>query len=1371
MTVAPTAGAENLGVLSRAQFAPPPRTLIDILATTARRHPDAVALDSVDGVLTYTQMLDALQARAARLATLGVGRGDRVGIRLPTGGAELHLWILAALALGAAYVPVDFDDPPDRAAQIYASAEVAVVVDDGPVLHRRGPARPPASQPAGPTPADDAWIIFTSGSTGTPKGVAVTHRSAAALVDAEARLFLRETGVAPLGPGDRVLAGLSVAFDASCEEMWLAWRNGAALVPAPRAVVRSGPDFCSWLVDRRITVVSTVPTLAAGWPAAALPTLRLLIFGGEACPAELVDRLSRPGCEIWNTYGPTETTVVACGTRLRPGDPVTIGLPLDGWDLAVVDADGRRTAAGESGELVVGGVGLARYLDPDLDASRFAGLPGLGWTRGYRTGDVVRLAAGGLEYLGRTDDQVKIGGRRIELGEVDAALRSLSGVSAAAAAVRYSAAGTAILVGYVVTARPDRNLVFDRTAAITELRRLLPAGVTPMLIPIPELPVRSSGKVDRAALPWPPPESPGRPDQDESSGSGGRAHPALSGSVATDLERWVAGRWRHVLGVGPAGIDDDFFRAGGSSLTAAVFASKLRERFPRVTVADVYRVSTLRGLVEMLSATTSTVDPGPADAVSSARSAAPRRAGLVQCLATGPLAVVTAMKWLVCAFAVNNLLSVHSGHGPLAWAPTISWWWVAAGAVLFCTPVGGFGVTAVVARLLLRGLQPGDYPRGGAVHLRIWFAERFAEAMGAGSLIGAPLVAWYARALGARIGPDTDLHSMPPITGMLTLGRGAAVNSEVDLSGHWLDGDVLHVGRITVGAGAAIGARTILLPGAVVGPDARVAAGSAVLGRVPARETWAGSPAVRTTTAAPEWPAQRPARARRWEVAFAVGALLIAALPLIAAIPAAMLLLPRLAAAASTTAAVRVLAVAAAPLTVLSLLTYLLLTALAVRLLGVGMVAGHHPVRSRIGWQVWCTEKLMDAARTVAYPIYSSLLTPGWLRLLGAKVGAGVEASTVLLLPSLTTIGSGAFLADDTLVGSYELAAGRLRIQQSKVGKRAFLGNSGMTAPGHAVPKRGLVAVLSSSPAKARRGTSWLGSPPTQLRRSATVADDRRTFSPSRRLRICRALVESCRVVPAVCSVSLGIAVVVGIDVLLTRLPLAVAALFSGGVLLAAGLLAALCSIAAKWLLVGRLRGGDRPLWHSFVWRNELADMFVEMVAAPWLPRSAAGSPLMVWWQRGLGASIGRGVWLETYWLPEADLVTIGAGAAVNRGCVLQTHLFHDRVLSMAPVVIAAGATVGPHGIVLPAACLQARSTVGPASLVLRGESVPAGSRWTGNPIAPWPVPVPVSASVSASASVPASVPASAPAEVSVPASAAVPIVAGDPLPHQTAAA
>ncbi|MFD0328430.1 amino acid adenylation domain-containing protein [Streptacidiphilus monticola] len=418
-------------------------------------------------MLTYSRLLAEAELLARRLAAAGAGRGSRVGVRVPSGTADLYLAVLAVLLTGAAYVPVDADDPDERAELVWTDADVQLVVGADLAVERR---RAGSGGMERPLPSDDAWIIFTSGTTGRPKGVAVSHRSAAAFVDAEARLFLRDS---PLGPGDRVLAGLSVAFDASCEEMWLAWRHGACLVPAPRALVRSGAELAPWLVEQGVTVVSTVPTLAALWPVAALERVRLVVLGGEACPPELVERLAAPGRELWNTYGPTETTVVACAAPLTPGQPVRIGAPLDGWELAVVDPQGKPVAWFETGELLIGGVGTARYLDPVRDAERFAPSPALSSPRVYRTGDLVVADPDGLVFVGRADEQVKLAGRRVELGEVDAALQALPGVRAAAAAVQRTPAGGQVLVGYVV-ADPAREL--DLGAARTALLDRLPAS-------------------------------------------------------------------------------------------------------------------------------------------------------------------------------------------------------------------------------------------------------------------------------------------------------------------------------------------------------------------------------------------------------------------------------------------------------------------------------------------------------------------------------------------------------------------------------------------------------------------------------------------------------------------------------------------------------------------------------------------------------------------------------------------------------------------------------------------------------------------------------------------------------------------------------
>ncbi|WNG90468.1 amino acid adenylation domain-containing protein [Mycobacterium sp. ITM-2016-00317] len=1279
------------------ELASPPRTLIDILYETARRYPDAPALDDGTVQLTYAELISDVEDSVAWLGARGIGRGDRIGIRMPSGSYALYVAILATLATGAAYVPVDADDPPERAELVFAEAQVVAVITERGLV--RGPGASRGWRATAPLSRDDAWIIFTSGSTGTPKGVAVTHRSAAAFVDAEAQLFLQDN---PLGPGDRVLAGLSVAFDASCEEMWLAWRHGACLVPAPRSLVRSGMDLGPWLVSRDITVVSTVPTLASLWPAEALESVRLLIFGGEACPPELAERLAAgpdsAGREVWNTYGPTEATVVACAARLDGRSPVSIGLPLPGWDLAVVDKDGLPVALGEVGELVIGGVGLARYLDSDKDAEKYAALPYPSplalWPRAYRSGDLVRLESDGLYFVGRADDQVKVGGRRIELGEVDTALMNLPGVTGGAAAVRRSASGTPLLVGYVAVA-PELAGGFDVAAARARLSESLPAALVPRLVVVDELPTRTSGKVDRDALPWPV----GGTDTADAADLGGTLG-------------WLAGLWREVLAAPVDGPEADFYALGGGSLSAAQLVSALRQRYPQVTVADVYdhpRLGSLAGYLDEL-------DPPPPTETREV-APVPRLTQAAQVALSVPLALLTGMQWVVWLAIANNLAAAMS----LAdWVWPLSWWWILAGFLLFVTPPGRMSIAVFGARVLIGNLQPGTYRRGGPTHLRVWLAERLADASGAENMAGAPWLVYYARALGNSVGNGVDLHSAPPVTGMLTLGHRCSIEPEVDLSGHWIDGDLFHVGPITVGNDATVGARTSLLPGAVVGKNADVAPGSAVVGKVKNGQYWKGSPAVKSGKAKHPWPDHRPPRAPLWVAVYGVTSMLLGALPLVALAAGLAVIGWGVRGTPTVVSAIAPALAWLVPATAAALLVYAVLTVLGVRLLSIGLDDGYHPVRSRQGWQLWATERLMDGARNYLFPIYASLLTPWWLRLLGAKVGKGTEISTALVIPKFTLIEDGAFLADDTMVASYELGGGWIHVAPATVGKRAFLGNSGITQPGRRVPDDGLVAVLSATPHKAKAGSSWLGSPPVRLRRKPTAADALRTFHPSARLKVLRAVVETFRFVPVAVTFAIGVAVLLSLQQVAVTYGWLWTVLAAGPVLLAAGAVAGIVAVLAKWLVVGRIGAIEHPLWSAFVWRNEVSDTFVETVAAPWFARAASGTPVINLWLRALGAKIGRGVWCETYWLPEADLVTLGDGATVNRGCVVQTHLFHDRIMRMDTVVLEQGATLGPHCVALPAARIGAGATVGPASLVMRGDEVPPSTRWQGNPIAPW---------------------------------------------------
>lgn len=295
----------------------------------------------------------------------------------------------------------------------------------------------------------------------------------------------------------------------------------------------------------------------------------------------------------------------------------------------------------------------------------------------------------------------------------------------------------------------------------------------------------------------------------------------------------------------------------------------------------------------------------------------------------------------------------------------------------------------------------------------------------------------------------------------------------------------------------------------------------------------------------------------------------------------------------------------------------------------------------------------------------------------------------------------------------------------SSVGRRAFVGNSGIVGLDNSTLDDSLIGVLGRAPtaeSEITAGLSWLGRPAIPVsRRIDELPDPRLAFDPPLRLKIARGAIESVRVFPLVISALLIESLVVAMITVLDHWGLAIAIVAGGSMLFAAGVASCLLATVTKWILTPNVTAGHQhPLWSSFVWRNELALTFVESLALPWLLRLVYGTPLLNMWLRTMGAEIGRGVWCETHRFPEAELVSLGDGVAINRQCVLQTHLFHDRLMRLDRVILKDGATLGPAAIPLPGTIIGSSTTIGPLSLVMRGEQVPGGTRWLGNPIGPW---------------------------------------------------
>ncbi|WDN55000.1 non-ribosomal peptide synthetase [Streptomyces clavuligerus] len=527
------------------------------------RAPESIAVVAADGTLSYGELDARASAVAGGLRDRGVGPDDIVAVAIPR-GADLVVAVVAVLAAGAAYLPVDPAQPPDRVAAVLADARPTLVLTPR-ELRALEAAAASAAPVAEPDPACAAYVIYTSGSTGKPKGVVVPHTGIAHLVAAQRERF-------GAGPGARVLQYASVGFDVAVADLCMALLTGAALVLAPPEGLPPGEPFARFVAEHGVTHVCMPPSALAAQPDMALPSVACLIVAGEAPGPDLVARWSA-GRRMVNAYGPTETT--ACATMSAPltgGPVVPIGTAIPGTELRVLD---ETCAPATEGELYIGGAGVARgYLGrPGPTAQRFVADPwGPPGSRMFRTGDLVRvLPDGDLQFLGRVDDQVKIRGHRVEPAEVEAALGAHPAV-ARAAVVAHSGPLGAYLVGYVV---PRGASVPDLRAHLAER---LPAHLVPDMIEVVgHFPSTPNGKLDRAAFAVPAPRA--------------------SGGLADDLARLFAA----VLSVDPVTPDDDFFALGGTSLMATALVSRMRvELGMEATVATVFEASTPADLAAAL---------------------------------------------------------------------------------------------------------------------------------------------------------------------------------------------------------------------------------------------------------------------------------------------------------------------------------------------------------------------------------------------------------------------------------------------------------------------------------------------------------------------------------------------------------------------------------------------------------------------------------------------------------------------------------------------------------------------------------------------------------------------------------------------------
>ncbi|GAA1386622.1 hypothetical protein GCM10009613_20880 [Pseudonocardia kongjuensis] len=1316
---------------------------------------DRLAIDSPELSLTYPG-LDARANRLARYLRLcGITAGDRVALLIDV-AALAHVAVLAVLKIGATYVALDPSAPTGRLAWIVEDcraravltlshleqrvAELDLLAAGGAQLVHLDRAqrlidemdpRRLIDAERGVLDNPLAYISYASVS-GRPEGVAISHAAICNFVKVAAEIYgIRST--------DRVYQGIPLAFDFSVEEIWVSWVSGATLVPRPAGPGPLGAELAAFLDTHRVTALCTVPEVLATLDA-ELPGLRfLLVCGKDARPDEL-RRWQRPGRRLLNVYGPPEATVTATWAEVLPGAPVTIGIPLPTYSTVVLDpADPHRALPhGEAGEIGIAGIGLAcGYLDrDDLTEQVFVrdvlGIPGNPSGRIYRTGDLGRVnAQGQLEYLGPLGGRDRARDRYRPDGPVPVPMPAAppsapvpAGAPAGAAEALAGVLATVLsdVLGSPVTA--GRHFFDDLGAdSMTMARFCARARSHPGLPPVSMKDVYRYPTLDTLAA-------------------------ALADDGSSPAERSLLETLAEALGggTGEIGPEQHFFDdLGADSMTMARFCALLCRRvdLPAVSIKDVYRCPTVRSLAVALGVAGTPDGPGPRPAgpgTGPAEPELPEPVGTPHHLLCGALQVLA----FLCFSSVGPLVAYLGLHWVAA-AP--GWAGLYLRAVAF---TGGSFLVLCTLPILAKWVLIGRWtPRRIRVwslpYLRFWIVRTLVRSSPLALFTGSPLLVLYLRALGARIGPGVTLltPNVPVCTDLISIGAGTVVRKDAFLSGYRARDGVIEIGPVTLGRDVLVGEKTVLDIGSTLGDGAQLGHTSALYagGSVPAGQCWHGSPARPAGTDYRVVPALPVPTGRRfWFGTAQLVALLAFSAPVLLGVAAALLTqVPAFGALAETdtppTSGAFYLEglLAAGLLFVASTLGGLLVVGTLPRLLRLavrpdrvyplhGVHHWLHRLVTRLTNRKFFTELLGDSSFVVGYLRWIGYrLTPV------VQTGSNFGMAVVHETPYLCSVGRGTVVADGLSMLSADYSASSFRLSPVSIGADNFLGNN------IAYPAQGrtgddcLLATKVMVPidGPVRSGVGLLGSPAFEIPRSVD-RDTGLDLPPDEQAR-------------RLAAKDVHNAVSIGLRLLTRWLHLAGVLLLTtaawdlsrtAGVLAFLPLPAAvLLFTVAFYVVVERLTDplqvlapDGRSIYDPAFWRHERA----------WKVPSEAyftlfdGTPLKPVLWRLLGVRIGRRVFDDGCFLTERSFTAIGDGATLNTGSIVQCHSQEDGAFKSDRTAIGAGVTLGVGAFVHYGVRLGDGAVLAPDSFLMKGEQVPPGARWGGNPaeeLAPGPAP------------------------------------------------
>ncbi len=1306
-------------------------TLGEIFRATAKAKPRHTAIIEEDHSWTYAEANAASDKIARGLIAKGIGPGDVVGLFFPR-GADLLLAQIAVAKVGAAWLPFDYETPKDRIVTCLNDAKAKALLVNDIAAHKLGDintelwsiAKPdfakkgkqplPDPRKKGHGPDSIAYMIYTSGSTGVPKGITITNRNICH--------YLRScNSIFGITDKDVVFQGCSAAFDLSMEEIWVPYLVGATLWVATPDLLADVENLPAEMREAGITVIDTVPTLLSLF-GSDVPSLRLVIVGGEACPPGIVERFTKNGCRLFNSYGPTETTVVATIAEMKMGEPVTIGAPIPNYTAYVVDEALNPVPQGQQGELLIGGPGVAPgYLErPELTAQKFVANPFFKDAPDkvlYRSGDAVTIdPQGRIVFQGRIDDQVKIRGFRVELGEIETAIAEQDGVEYAAVVLR-GETGVDRLVAFVTPLEGKDIHVPDLRDA---LKKRLPPYMVPAAFEVFEtLPRLTSGKVDRKALKTIPLSSVHAAEGEIDHGS-------------NPVEELLIAKAKEIFPGQPIRLDDDFFTdMGGHSLLAAQFISKVRKdpMGSFITLQDMYDARTLRGVAALqvargaLEKVHTVVKPKNHPPLS-------RRfwCGLAQ----------AAVMPIILALSTGQWLSVY-----------LTYFFVTPDDASLLTEVAVivgllaglqlFNISLVIAVkwLVIGRTKPGRYPLWGSYYFRVWLVQRFSALAHEKWLQGTVFYRIFLRLLGAKVGSGSIIGQASfECHDLISIGRNVSIGNRVILAASRVEGGEMIIGPIEIGDSVSIGGSSVVENDTKIGDEAEIGDLTVISSgtHVGALEKWVGSPGRCVekfdSSKFPQPPQASRLRKFLVNLAYLAGVILIPPMTLIPIIPA-FYLVDNMDAFISNYVEINYLyyiPLLAWPAAMLSiLLTMGLAVVLRWVILPQRVSSGTFSVHSWFYVRKWALGLADDVINEVLGSLYATIYMRAWYRLLGMKIGKGSEISTNFSgRYDLVEIGDNCFVADLCNLGEEEISHGWMHMGKVKVGNQVFIGNGAIIPMNTTIPDYTLIGVQSRSPAgnEMQFGETWFGSPAIKLpvRQKFKAEGEHWTFEPTRWMMIRRAIVEALNAsFPTMLMISFGSYCIGFLSPYVDDLdehvwPILFSFLAMSTVI---SFLMMFGSVAQKWLFMGVYKPTMNPMWSWWALRTEAVAVTYGSMASELLFEHLRGTPMLPWLLRLFGVKIGKGVFMDATDITEFDCVEIGDYSAVNAGACLQTHLYEDRLMKVGRIRINEGVTIGAGSTVLYDTRVGDNVVLGPVTLVMKGEELPANSSWVGSPAQP----------------------------------------------------